>query len=358
MADEEASCLAPPPPPPKIPAPKPPVPKMAAPPVPKMAAPPVPKMAAPPVPKMAAPPPAAPAPPAAAPAAAAPAAAAPEPPAKPPPAAYQPPAWAVPPSSPFFLEVIKEGVVVEKVEISERDHYVIGRHPSTAQIVVAHPSVSRQHAVIQHRDNGEVYFYDLGSTHGSTVNRKVAPARAYVALRVGAQLRLGGSSRTLCLMGPDDPTREDPEAQKEAAERRAEAAKAEAERRAAARAERIAATTGRSTVGAAELHGGGAGWGFDADAVEEAGADEDPEEAELGRLGYEQLVAQAKAKGLPVSAKQERLIDQLNRRASKLENLKAETERIAAKEVRISPASPPPPPPRRISRLHLVRWMG
>ena len=91
---------------------------------------------------------------------------------------------------------------------------------------------------------------DLDSTHGTSINRKDLTPRSYVALRSGAQVRLGQSSRTLALMGEVEPTREvKPTAQSEAEK------EAAAEKRAAARAERIAQTTGRSMVVASDLHG-------------------------------------------------------------------------------------------------------
>jgi hypothetical protein len=189
--------------------------------------------------------------------------------------------------------------------------------------------------------------------------------RSYVALRVGATVKLGQSSRSLTLMGDTDPMREDPNAAT-AATAREEARAAALEQRAAARAERIAQQTGRSTVSANDLHEAGAGWGFDAEAEMEAEADE---EAHYSGAGFEQLVATAKDKGLSNNAKQERLFEQLEKRAplsregerrpylpqsqpahapraapttvvwracagnGKMANLQQEMERIAAKEI-------------------------
>ena len=218
---------------------------------------------------------------------------------------------------------------METLDVSKRSYYILGRHPSTADLVVPHPSVSRQHAVLQHRDTGEIFLYDLGSTHGSTVNKKMCSSRTYIALRIGAMIRLGQSSRTLCLMGSEDPTRESAADASSASEREMAAVQI-AEARAEARAERIAVSTGRSRVSAADLHSSGAGWGFSDDAKDDMpAADGD----DLERLSFEQLFSQAKAQGLPMSAKQGRLVEQLEKRTAKAENLKTETERIAAKEI-------------------------
>ena len=245
---------------------------------------------------------------------------------------YTPPSWSAPPSSTFTLEAIKDGLVVEALDVSARPFYVIGRHPSTADLVVAHPSVSRQHAVLQFRDTGEAFLFDLASTHGTTINKQAVPARTYVAVRVGAMIRLGQSSRSLCLMGNANPARES-ETDAAAAAAAAAAARTDAqEQRAEQRAARIAAQTGRSRVTESDLHAAGAGWGFDEDAVDGDAAAEADEDC-LGAISFEQLSAQAKAKGLPLTAKQERLVEQLDKRVTKMEHVKQETERIAAKEV-------------------------
>jgi hypothetical protein len=46
-------------------------------------------------------------------------------------------------------------------------------------------SISRQHAVFQFRQNGECYLYDLGSTHGTLLNKRPLKPKAYVRLRNG-----------------------------------------------------------------------------------------------------------------------------------------------------------------------------
>ena len=261
-------------------------------------------MGPPPAPSAAKPPPQPAAPPQAPPPAAPPPAAAPAPPVR---SSYEPPSWAAEPASAFSLEVIKDGCVLETVDVSARSHYILGRAPQTADIVVAHPSVSRQHAVLQHSETGEVFLMDLDSTHGTQINRKALTARSYVALRIGASVRLGQSSRVLTLMGDADPAREDAAIKARAA--KAEEAKAKAaEERAAARAARIAQQTGRSQVSANDLHEAGAGWGFDAEAEaaegDEGGGGEGADDDDLGSAGFDALVEVAKEKGLKQSVKQ------------------------------------------------------
>jgi|TARA_B100000524_G_scaffold319049_1_gene198819 hypothetical protein len=110
--------------------------------------------------------------------------------------AYNPPSWSALSSEACSLEVIKDGAVVDTIDLSTRAYHIIGRDAATTQITMPHPSVSRQHAVIQQRASGEVYFFDLGSTHGSTINKKPVPKREYVILSVGAFVRLGQASLT------------------------------------------------------------------------------------------------------------------------------------------------------------------
>ena len=186
------------------------------------------------------------------------------PPAPPRPAgsSYTPPPWAASkPASTFALEVIRDGCVIETLDVSSRGHYILGRQAETADYVVGHPSVSRQHCVIQHSQTGEVFLRDLDSTHGTYINNQRIPPSSFVALRIGAAVRLGQSNRQLILMGDADPARESANEASRAAMR-----EADAERRAAARAERLQQLTGRSKVSAEDLHGAdGAGWGFDAE---------------------------------------------------------------------------------------------
>lgn len=63
-------------------------------------------------------------------------------------------------------------------------------------ILLDHQSISRQHAVIQFRANPEVAFlYDLGSSHGTFVNKKQIKPKSYHPLKNGDMLRFGVSTR-------------------------------------------------------------------------------------------------------------------------------------------------------------------
>ena len=228
------------------------------------------------------------------------------------------------PRDKYALDVIKDGIVVSTIDLSERSHYVVGRHPSCAQVVLEHPSISRQHVIIQHRDSGDVYLFDPGSTHGTYLNKQRLPPREHVPCPVGSTVKLGQSTRLLCLLGPSREETTDQEREREAKRNAAHAA-----HRMKARAEELARRTGKSLVKAEDLHSKGAGWGFDDEAVEDRSHKEDDTMAEMS---FEALYAQAKAKGLNLTPKQERLVEQLERRSQKLANLAMETEKISAKE--------------------------
>jgi hypothetical protein len=104
-----------------------------------------------------------------------------------------------------------------------------------------------------------------------------------------------------------------------------------ADARIAARAKKVAERTGRSLVRAEDIHGGnGAGWGFDAEARAER---EEEGLNPLEELSFEELFAQAKSSGLNMTARQQRLVEQLERRAEKLANVSTETERIKSKSI-------------------------
>jgi hypothetical protein len=58
--------------------------------------------------------------------------------------------------------VVKAGVVVETVDLSTRAHWSLGRQPGAVDILAAHDSISRVHAVLQFGEGGELYVTDLG----------------------------------------------------------------------------------------------------------------------------------------------------------------------------------------------------
>lgn len=126
-----------------------------------------------------------------------------------PPLPYTQPPWGGPtPEANYALEILKNGTIVDTVPLTHRSYFVVGRLP-VCDVPLEHPSISRYHAVIQYRGQageggcvGEergFYVHDLGSTHGTVVNKNKIPPKTYVRLRVGHVLKFGGSSRLFIL---------------------------------------------------------------------------------------------------------------------------------------------------------------
>ncbi|XP_033627027.1 kanadaptin-like [Asterias rubens] len=136
--------------------------------------------------------------------------------AKVPPLPYKEPDWSGTPREDYHLEVLKGGSILSKIELTAKPFHVFGRL-ETCDIPLEHPSLSRFHLVLQYRGTGDsdrdpgFYLYDLGSTHGSWVNKQKMQGRVYYRIRVGHMFKLGGSSRMYILQGPP----EDQEAESE-----------------------------------------------------------------------------------------------------------------------------------------------
>lgn len=114
-----------------------------------------------------------------------------------------------------YMQVVRGGVALERLSLerekAKEAFAVFGR--GNCEVVCAHASVSRFHAVVQFglRDGEDqrlqtdtassVFIYDLGSRHGTRVNRKPVPARQYVPLFDGDHVAFGESSRTYIVEG-------------------------------------------------------------------------------------------------------------------------------------------------------------
>jgi len=118
---------------------------------------------------------------------------------------YKEPPWGGITDKSYYFEVIKNGAVAERVELTSKSYYVFGRLPSCDHSM-DHPSLSRYHAIIQNcaKTNSEGhdlgwYLYDLDSTHGTWINKSKVTPRVYHRLRVGYVVKFGGSTRLYIL---------------------------------------------------------------------------------------------------------------------------------------------------------------
>ncbi|KAK7904515.1 hypothetical protein WMY93_017122 [Mugilogobius chulae] len=143
------------------------------------------------------------------------------PPGKFPPLPYTEPTWgSEPPDIPYSIEILKNGAIVNTIPLKGKSFFVVGRLP-VCDVSLEHPSISRYHAIIQYRgESGETetvgeekgfYVQDLGSTHGTVVNKNKIPPKTYIRLKVGHVLKFGGSTRLFILQGPESDEEEESE---------------------------------------------------------------------------------------------------------------------------------------------------
>jgi hypothetical protein len=117
---------------------------------------------------------------------------------------YKEPSWSGTADEPYNLELLKSGCIISTKYLTKKPYYLFGRLPN-CDIVMEHPSISRYHAVIQYKASESAnskrgfYLYDLGSTHGTIVNKIQIEPRRYYRLRVGYVMKFGGSSRLYIL---------------------------------------------------------------------------------------------------------------------------------------------------------------
>ena len=106
-------------------------------------------------------------------------------------ASFSVPDWSAPPPRPVTLEVLETGVIERVLDLSQKPTYSLGRSPDFCDFAFDEPLMSRRHAVIQHRADGALFVFDLGSTHGTFLNKRRVPAGEFVQLRAGDFLRFG-----------------------------------------------------------------------------------------------------------------------------------------------------------------------
>ena len=124
-----------------------------------------------------------------------------------PPEARKPPA-----SAQWKLFVFKGADIVDEVDLSARSCWLVGRETSVVDLLAEHPSLSKQHAVVQFRyreerneygdKSGKVkpYLIDLESANGTKLNGDKVPDSRYLELRDKDMIQFGHSSREYVLM--------------------------------------------------------------------------------------------------------------------------------------------------------------
>lgn len=119
-----------------------------------------------------------------------------------------------PPQEPWRLYVFKQKDLTDTIHLHTRSVWLVGRDQSIADLHVEHPSLSKQHAVVQFRylttrnEYGEKtstvkpYLIDLESANGTRLNGERVAASRYVELVDGDVVGFGESEREYVMMLP------------------------------------------------------------------------------------------------------------------------------------------------------------
>lgn len=129
---------------------------------------------------------------------------------------YHEPAEARKPSAKdaWKLFIFKGEEIIDTVELGERSCWLVGRDVSVVDIPAEHPSVSKQHAVVQFRytekrnEYGErrgrvkPYLLDLESANGTWLNGERVEESRFVEIRDKDLIKFGESTREYVVMLP------------------------------------------------------------------------------------------------------------------------------------------------------------
>ena len=127
------------------------------------------------------------------------------------------PSWAraPPEGDTWTIDEIKSGTLMQNISLVDRGAYVtFGRASDQVDVVTAHESCSRRHARIAWDSDGVAWLKDLGSAHGTRVNKRDLPDEVCskedvdsgvkgVMLFSGDVLQFGASTRLFCVLGPE-----------------------------------------------------------------------------------------------------------------------------------------------------------
>jgi len=126
---------------------------------------------------------------------------------------HEPPEARKPPAKDIWkLFVFKGNDIVETIELGLRSCWLVGRELAVVDMPAEHPSISKQHAVIQFRyiekrnefgdKMGRVrpYLIDLDSANKTLLNKEEVPSSRYLELRDKDMIQFGHSTREYVLM--------------------------------------------------------------------------------------------------------------------------------------------------------------
>lgn len=107
---------------------------------------------------------------------------------------FVPPSWSEECKENASIEVLKDGVLIEEIELKGTSSLTVGRKPDN-QLVLDHVSISRNHAVLQFGKDGKCFIFDCNSSHGTFLNKKRVSPHTFHEIRSGDILKFGASTR-------------------------------------------------------------------------------------------------------------------------------------------------------------------
>ncbi|KAK8197035.1 SMAD/FHA domain-containing protein, partial [Phyllosticta capitalensis] len=117
-----------------------------------------------------------------------------------------------PPRDDWRLYIFKGKDLLHTLELGSRSCWLIGREPAVADLLVEHPSTSKQHAVLQFRYTTRTnefgdkkskvrpYLIDLESSNGTFLNGKKVEATRFVEVMAQDMIKFGQSEREYIMM--------------------------------------------------------------------------------------------------------------------------------------------------------------
>jgi smad nuclear-interacting protein 1 len=112
------------------------------------------------------------------------------------------------------MYVFKKKDLLDTVQLYQRSCWLAGRDQNVTDLTLEHPSISKQHAVIQFRhqtttneygdksNKVKPYLIDLESANGTKLNGKLIATSRYVQLVDGDVISFGDSEREYVMMLP------------------------------------------------------------------------------------------------------------------------------------------------------------
>lgn len=128
---------------------------------------------------------------------------------------HEPPEARKPPAKEAWrMYVFKGRDMVDTIYLHQRSVWLVGRDKKVTDYLLEHPSVSKQHAVIQFRsitsmdeygdktNKVKPYLIDLDSANGTKMNGKAVEGSRFVELVDGDVVNFGESEREYVMMLP------------------------------------------------------------------------------------------------------------------------------------------------------------